>query len=304
MMKANEIRKAGLALTIAFVITIVLAHPVAADVNLTAPKYSGIVVDGLADDWAGVDGIDLTLIRPMASSERLEDGLTLKVAYDDANIYVLAMIHDDYDFNETDPHDSGSLAVLFQIDDAARVDMGGGLGNVDIWHWELETPPGVPAGGPDFESGNDPEGNFDDEWAFDVEDRHDDTMANELYGVWSHTGNLSLRGSDGTWIFEMRRSLTTSDTMDEDAQFSAGGTFGMAIAYWDADQTATGWEHDGHYASCRDPATLDFSWIQVSLAAAGGGDGALLPAYSGLGLGGIALVIALVSLLRPRKAAE
>ncbi|MFW9890251.1 MAG: hypothetical protein ACFFER_18865, partial [Candidatus Thorarchaeota archaeon] len=170
MSKANEIRKAGLALTIVFVITIVLAHPVAADVNLTAPKYSGIVVDGLADDWDGVDGIDLTLIRPMASSERLEDGLTLKVAYDDANIYVLAMIHDDFDYNETEGHDSGSVAILFQIDENARVDMGGGLGNVDIWHWELEDGPGVPAGGPNYQSGKGA-GGFDDEWAFDTEDR-------------------------------------------------------------------------------------------------------------------------------------
>ncbi len=322
------------------------APPVAADVDVTAVKYHGIVIDGLVGDWAGINGTTVTLIRPFATSQRIVDGLTLKVAYDDANIYVLAMVNDDFDYNATDHHLSGSITVLWQTEPAATPDMGGGNGLVDMWHWELDTGPGVPAGGPNYTGGNDPIGNFDDEWAIapGSANRGDDALGNELYGVWSHT-NMSAQGAPGFWIFEMRRPLTTSDTLNEDYQFTVGGTAGMAFAYWDADQTPTGWTAAGHYASCRDPSTLDFSWINVTLeplvlppgppgpagpAGADGADGATGPqgpagadgadgedgapgpegppgsadlvattsSYAGLGLGAVALVIAIVALLR------
>ncbi|MFQ6013311.1 MAG: ethylbenzene dehydrogenase-related protein [Thermoplasmata archaeon] len=248
----------------ALALVVVLAQPVSADVAVSAPKHTGIVIDGLADDWSAIAPTTITLIRPLATSERLVDSLQLKVAYDDANIYVLAMIDDDFDYDPADHFLSGALAILWQIDPAATPDMGGGLGNVDIWHWELDTGPGVPAGGPNYTGGNDPIGNFDDEWASSVTDRFDDTQGNELYGVWSHT-NMSAQGAPGTWIFEMRRPLTTSDTLNQDVQFAPDATFGLSVAYWDADETGTGWTPSGHYASCRDPATLDFSWIMVTL---------------------------------------
>ena len=159
---------------------------------------------------------------------------------------------------------SAALAVLWQIDPAATPEMGGGLGNVDIWHWELDTGPGVPAGGPDYASGNDPQGNFDDEWASSPTNRLDDTDANELFGVWAHT-NMTAAGSPGTWIFEMRRTLTTSDTLRQDRQFAVNQSVGMSVGYWDPDETVLGWTPAGHYTSCKDATTLDFSWIQVTL---------------------------------------
>lgn len=318
---------------IALAMAIAMAHPVAADVNVTAVEFHGIVVDGFADDWAGVTGTTVTLIRPFATSERLVNGLTVKVAYDDANIYVLILIQDDFDYNATNHDLSASLAVLWQIDPTATADMGGGTGNVDIWHWELDSGPGVPAGGPNYLNGNDPAGNFDDEWSSSVTNRFDDTLANELYGVWSHT-NMSAPGALGTWIFEMRRSLTTSDTLKQDRQFAVGGTVGMAVAYWDPDETALGWTPSGHYASCRDPATLDFSWILVTLeptplpqgpagpegpqgpagptgttgpagetGPAGPTDPLMLVAsYGGLGLAIVALAVAVAAMVSARKA--
>ncbi len=194
--------------------------------SVSARKYDGIVVDGLVGDWAGITGTTLTLIRPFATTERLVDGLTLKVAYDDANIYVLAMVSDDFDYNATDHERSGSIAILWQIDPAATPDMGGGNGNVDIWHWELECGPGVPSGynlsgGDDFACG------FDDEWASSIANRFDDATANELYGVWSHT-NMSAPGAPRSWIFEMRRSLKTMDTRNQDRQFNVSETAGLA----------------------------------------------------------------------------
>lgn len=294
-------------------------------------KFHGIIVDGFADDWSGVAGTTFTMIRPLATSERLENATTVKMVYDDANIYMLVTVDDDFNYNATDHHKSGAIAVLWQIDPAATPDMGGGLGNVDIWHWELDSAPFEPAGGPTWGTGNDPEGNFDDEWASNVFNRLDDTEGNELYGAWSHT-NMSAENATGTWIFEMRRTLTTSDTMNEDYQFAAGATVGMAIAYWDADEIGpgAGWTASGHYASCRDPATLDFNWIQVTLepfvlpegpqgptgpagpAGPAGADGAtgatgtfsptdLGLTYAGLGIGVVALIVAFVAVFLGRR---
>ena len=101
------------------------------------------------------------------------------------------------------------------------------LGVVDIWHWELDCGPGEMTGGGDRGSGDDPECNFDDEYAPNPEDREDDgggdtpnnpTGENSLSGVWKHTA--AAAGGDGTWIFEMSRPLQTGDT--QDAQFASG----------------------------------------------------------------------------------
>ena len=318
---------------IAFLLGMVLmsaAFPSAsAEVTVSAGKFNGIVIDGFADDWSAIPGTTLTLVRPLATTERLVNGLTLKVAYDDANIYVLTLIQDDFDYNATDHDFSAALAVLWQIDAAATPDMGGGLGNVDIWHWELDCGPGYLSGF-NLLSGNDPDCNLDDEWSNSTTNRRDDTRANEVYGSWSHT-NMAAPGSPGTWIFEMRRSLTTSDTLRHDRQFVVNQSVGMSIAYWDADETVLGWTPAGHYASCRDPTTLDFSWIQVTLtpvavptgpvgpegpegpAGEAGPTGAQGPAgptdavlagaaYGGLGLGVLGLLIGAAAMAGARRA--
>lgn len=241
-----------------------LSAPASADVSVSAPKTFGIVVDGQVGDWANVPGTTLTMIRPNATSERLENALTIKVAYDDAYIYVLATVVDDYDYNATDHDLSPALAVLWRIDAAARVDMGGGRGNVDIWHWELDCGAGVQSGFY-LRSGNDPACNLDDEWASSPTKRKDDNQSNELYGVWAHS-NMAAPGAAGAWIFEMKRSLRTGDTLNQDRQFNMSEAQGLSIAYWDADETVAGWTPEGHYTTCEDPATLDFSWINVTFA--------------------------------------
>ncbi len=204
----------------------------------------------------------------MVTTERITDGLEIRTAYDDSNLYILVLIADDYDYNVTDHHNSAAIAVLFAIDEAATPDMGGGNGYVDMWHWELDQGPGVVVGF-NLDSGNDPIGNLDDEYSLSVTDRHDDSIANEIYGTWSHT-NMSAVGASGTWIFELKRALTTSDTLKQDKQFEIGNTYKVAVAYWDADELGepgvkNGWTDSGHYATCKDPATLDFSWINMEL---------------------------------------
>jgi hypothetical protein len=267
-MRANDKKTLGTIYLLLMSMALLSVTTVSADVQLTAVKHTGITIDGLIGDWDGVPGTTITMIQPMSTDNRMVDGLELRVAYDDANIYVLAIISDDFDYNVTHHHNSAALAVLFAVDEAATPEMGGGAGYVDIWHWELDTGPGVVAGF-NLLSGNDPVGNLDDEYALSIFDRHDDATANELYGSWSHT-DMSAVGADGEWIFEMKRSLTTSDTLKQDAQFVIGETAKLSIAYWDADETGEpgvlhGWTAVGHYATCRDPDTLDFSWIDVEL---------------------------------------
>jgi len=255
------------ALVTTLTLGLVAVPPTAADVSVNADKYAGIVIDGQTGDWAGIPGTTMTIIRPLATTERLTNALTVKLAYDDANVYVLVTVNDDFDYNATDHDFSAALAVLWQIDPAATPDMGGGLGNVDIWHWELDCGAGV-LSGYNLTGGNDPDCNLDDEWSSSPTNRFDDSRANgganEVYGAWSHT-NMSAAGAPGTWIFEMRRSLRTTDTLNQDRQFAVNGTVGMSVAYWDADETVAGWTPSGHYASCQDPTTLNFSWINVTL---------------------------------------
>ncbi len=241
---------------------------VKADVEISAVKHTGITIDGLTGDWAGIPGTKITLVRPYATDQRIVDGMEVRMAYDDSNLYVLILVTDDYDYNATHHHNSAALAVLFAVDEAATPDMGGGKGYVDIWHWELDVGPGVVTGF-NLLSGNDPVGNLDDEYSLSIMDRHDDDDANEVYGAWSHT-DMSAVGAEGTWVFEFKRSLTTSDTLKQDAQFEIGGTYKVAVAYWDADEKGepgvkNGWTAAGHYSTCTDPDTLDFSWINMEL---------------------------------------
>jgi len=235
----------------------------AADVDITAVRHEGITVDGVIGDWDGVPATNIKLVNAVGAKTTATLDAVVKVAYDDSNIYVLVIIEDDFDYNPEDHDKSGAIAVLFAIDEAATPDMGGGKGAVDIWHWELDVGPGVVAGY-NLNSGDDPVGNLDDEWATDPFTRSDDEQANEVYGAWTHTGKNNGIGAAGQWIFEFKRPLKTSDPT-QDAQFEVGGVAKMAIAYWDADEKgeAAGWSDAGHLASCKDPNTRDFSWLVV-----------------------------------------
>jgi len=267
MKQINQKMIVAIPLLLLFLVFLTIT-PVSADIKITAMKHTGITIDGLIGDWAGIPGTKITMVRPYATSDRIIDGLEVRTAYDDSNIYVLILVTDDYDYNITDNHKSAAIAVLFPIDEAATPDMGGGKGNVDIWHWELDVGPGVVTGF-NLVSGNDPVGNLDDEYSFSITDRHDDDTANEVYGAWSHT-NMSAVGAKGVWIFEFKRSLITSDALKQDVHFEIGKTFKMAVAYWDADEKGepgvkNGWTAAGHYSTCTDPDTLDFSWIDMDL---------------------------------------
>ena len=244
-----------------------------------------ITVDGDDSDWDSIEASTIPLkqinvdeLDPIQVQDMEIDigplppvDATLKVATDEENIYVLLEVPDAFDYNP-DPakHNlSASIAVMFRIDDTAPAHMGveekdldASLGVVDIWHWELDCGPGEMTGGGD--TGDDPECNFDDEYAPNPGDREDDgggdtpnnpTGENSLSGVWKHTATAA--GGDGTWIFEMSRPLQTGDT--QDAQFASGEKALLALAYFDPSETADGWTDAGHLQSA------DLGWIEVAL---------------------------------------
>ena len=256
----------------------------AEEISLDAASAT-ITVDGDSSDWDGIEGVTVPLeqIEIPEGVDWDEPGaldpidVTLKVATDADNIYMLIEVPDDYDFDPADHNFSASIGVMFLIDQAAGPHMGAededlelGLGMVDIWHWELDCGPGELSGGGGIAGGDDPDCNFDDEYATNPEDREDDgkvdensgdvpndTAENSLVGVWEHTARAQGAGAEGTWIFEMSRPLQTGDF--EDAQFASGGTTLIALAYFDADETLEGWTDTGHLQSSEN------GWIEVIL---------------------------------------
>ncbi len=242
-----------------------------------------ITVDGDASDWDGITGVTVELeqIEIPEGVDWDEPGVlepidvTLKVATDADNVYMLLEVPDDYDFVADDHNLSASLAVMFLIEPDAGPHMGAGdddleagLGMVDIWHWELDCAAGAAllSGGGDPGSGDDADCNFDDEFATEPEEREDDgggdvlvnaDAENSLTGAWEHTARADGAGAAGTWIFEMSRPLQTGDP--QDTQFASGGTTLIALAYFDADETLEGWTDTGHLQSA------EIGWIEVTL---------------------------------------
>lgn len=236
---------------------------------------AAIVVDGRADDWEGVAGLDL-MLEPIATEEVEPRPMNVRVAHDDEFVYVLFTIDDDYDYDPDDRHQSAAMAVMWAVEVAAGPHMGTdslgeeptytSLGLVDVWHWELDCGPEVDQGGDSsggYEAGfggNDAKCNLDDEWASDPKTRDDDGGAgadNHLLGVFTHTDPTD--DAPGTWVWELRRPLASDD--GQDAQFTIGGVSLMALAYWDPDVDPDGWDDPHHVQSAGQ------GWIEVTLLA-------------------------------------
>jgi hypothetical protein len=240
--------------------------------SISAPA-AAITLDGNPADWTGIAGLDLTLEGIKGVETPVESKqATIRVAHDDQFVYTLFEVQDDYNWSGEDPHLAGAPSVMWAVVPEAGPHMGPedlegkgpSLGMVDIWHWELECAAGKQSGGevaspdPSSDPGNDAGCNFDDEWSTDPKVREDDNGSgaeNSLLGAWSHS-NATENGA-GTWVFEIRRPLQTGD--EQDAQFAVASPAMLALAYWDADQTAAGWQDDGHAQSSNQ------GWIEVTL---------------------------------------
>ena len=243
-----------------------------------------ITIDGDASDWADVEAtavmleqLDLSLLPPEQADE-IEFGpidpieVQFKVANDADNIYLLVEVPTAYDYVADDHGLSPAIAVQAKIVPEASAHMGSeeadlfaSTGMVDIWHWELDCGPGELSGGQPVEGNpaGDDACNMDDEYSTTPEMREDDgggddaneTAENSLVGSWSHSA--AEIGGDGTWVFEMARPLSTGDS--QDANWEAGGTAELVLAWWDPNETEEGWTDAGHLTNAYD------GWIEVSL---------------------------------------
>ncbi len=255
----------------------------AAPTAITAAS-AAIAVDGDTSDWEAIEStvINLEQIRladldPEQAAE-IEFGevapidVSLKVASDAENIYMLVEVPTAFVYDAEDHNLSPSLAVQFLVDEGASTHMGAeaadlyaSTGMVDLWHWELDCQPGATSGGQGIPGGDDPACNLDDEYATTPEKREDDgggdtenaAAENGLSGVWTHTGVEAGPGAEGTWIFEMSRALQTGDP--QDAQFASGGIAKVALAWFDPTEGAGGWSDAGHLNSSYN------GWIEVTL---------------------------------------
>jgi hypothetical protein len=229
-----------------------------------------ITVDGDPSDWEGIVGLSI-LLEPIGGSVAELKDASIRVAYDDEFAYALFTVIDDYNWDPSDAKKSAAGAIMWNVDPDAGPHMGAvepsgvpAVGLVDIWHWELECALGEEHGGAvhgpgDGDGGNDAECNLDDEWSTSAVERDDDNGAaaeNSLLGVWTHTDPNA--DAAGTWFFELRRPLLTSD--EQDAQFELGQSAQVALAYWDPDNGPEGWEAAEHAQSA------NAGWIDVIFA--------------------------------------
>ncbi len=229
-------------------------------------SYDAVVgsreIDGVVDDWEGVPSLEVDL-HSLDAARSMESAV--QVSFDASNIYFLFSVPDDYNATLGEHELSGSVAVSWAIDHDAGPHMGSdgvniakGLGMVDLWHWEIDCGPGEMSGGIDrTEDGDDPACNLDDEYANSPLDRHDDTGNNLLKGVYDHSGRATGEDAQGIWYWELSRPLVTDDA--QDIQFKAGDTVKLAVAYWDPDESPSGWSGPGHLQSA------EGGWITVKV---------------------------------------
>lgn len=211
-------------------------------------------------DQAGVS----TPWQPVAPLEA-RYGITV----DDERVYMVVVVPEPYRFNPEDHRRSPALAVSFRLDEEAGSAMGAprenltqSLGEVDMWHWELDCPAGVPAGGaarrPEGVAGGDDAAcNLDDEYAETPQFRYDDDgegSENSLYGVWEHTARSEGIGAEGRYVFELSRPLVTDDP--HDVQLARGQTVRFGIAYWSPTESNSGWTPGGHLTSAEEHGWL------------------------------------------------
>ena len=259
----------------------VAATPAATPAATTAARAlkagtATITLDGKTTDWAAVPALEVPLKpipKEMWGREVTTAGkpvtATLKVANTATTVYVLVTVPDTFVYDPKNHNASPALAVEWAIDAEAGAAMGslkpdyvksGGM--VDIWHWELDCGPGEMSGGT-FPTGDDPKCNLDDEYATLTDEREDDKVQSSLTGSWDHTGRAQGAKAAGTWVFEIARPMNTGDP--QDAQFAAGGTARVGIAYWDGDEGRAkdgGWTDTGHVVSALDGD----GWIEVTFA--------------------------------------
>jgi hypothetical protein len=242
-------------------------------------------LDADLSEWSQVAGIE-TPLKGFGGNSYDAGSASYKCLYDDTHIYFAFSIPGFFRFNSTDNKQCASIGTMMKIGaDATFMNMGGcpealspsvtcdatllqetcSAYRVDLGaHWELRTTQqGVtyPIGSTDAQApGNDLVANKDDEYGVSPYCRPDDNDANagnEWAGSWLHDNPVA--GELGNYIFEMSRTLTTPSTVS-DAQMAPGQTYQFGVAFWDPEETDSGWTDSGHYLT-----GCGADWIDLEL---------------------------------------
>ncbi|KAK8982141.1 hypothetical protein V6N11_037318 [Hibiscus sabdariffa] len=234
-----------------------------------------ITLDGRADDWKDIDGFEFPL-RPALDPDEdheYEDGkMTVKALHDGNNVFFLLQVDGNYVYSKGDSSKCPSVALMFQIGEAATYRNMGGCKQqresctsktcrgheVDIMHFSIGNAiPGRLYGSNPIDerngNGGDSFGHLVDVYAWNPHCRYldgmdpsgnDSSAQNDWTGAWWHssfTDNsgfveddspYSTGGQKGTYCFEFARPLRTMDRLRQDVQFTIDGSSKMSVAFW------------------------------------------------------------------------
>ncbi|KAF5745935.1 hypothetical protein HS088_TW06G00100 [Tripterygium wilfordii] len=249
-------------------------------------------------DIEGFEFSLLPALDPDEDKEYKGGKMNVKALHDGKDVRFLLQVDGDYAYSKGDNSKCPSVALMFQIGgDATYHNMGGckeGTDSctqksckgheVDIMHFSIGNAiPGRIYGGNPIDNkegnGGDRFGHLVDLYSWNPHCRYldgvgpsgNDTSAqNNWEGAWWHSSftvpsgfveedsPYSSSGHKGTYYFEFSRPLRTMDRLQQDAQFTIGGTGKMSVAFW-YPVDGSPWHGSGHYSVNCDWVPLDIS---------------------------------------------
>ncbi|CAN1278831.1 hypothetical protein LINPERPRIM_LOCUS16760 [Linum perenne] len=256
-------------------------------------------------------------LDPDADKEYKAGKMTVKALHDGRDVFFILEVDGDYAYSNGVNTKCPSVSLMFQIGaDATYHNMGGckeGKGTctnktckgheVDIMHFSLGNAiPGRLYGGNPIDNANgnggDRFGHLVDLYSWNPHCRYldgtgpsgnDSSAQNNWKGSWWHSSldvhsgfiqEDSPYGSDsqkGKYYFEFSRPLRTMDRLQQDAQFTIGGSSKMAVAFW-YPVDGNPWHGSGHYS-------INCDWIPLEILpgsskGGGGGSGEVASAFA------------------------
>ncbi|XP_022153329.1 uncharacterized protein LOC111020848 [Momordica charantia] len=269
----------------------------------------------------------LPALDPDDDKEYSGGKMTVKALHDGKDVFFLLQVDGEYRYSKGDSSKCPSVALMFQIGESATYHNMGGCKEgkdtctnksckgyeVDLMHFSIGNAiPGRLYGGNTVDVGNggDRFGHLVDLYAWNPHCRYldgigpsgnDSSAQNNWKGAWWHSSfshhsgfvvedsPYSSDNQKGTYYFEFSRPLRTSDRLQQDAQFSIGGSSKMSAAFW-YPVDGKPWHGSGHYSINCDWTSLDFYSSSSKLASSSHGGA------SGSSASMFALLISVISL--------
>ncbi|KAK0580882.1 hypothetical protein LWI29_007413 [Acer saccharum] len=229
----------------------------------------------------------LPALDPDDDKEYKAGKMTVKTLHDGRDVFFLLQVDGEYKYSKGDNNNCPSVALMFQVgEDATYHNMGGCKEEpdsctnktckgheVDIMHFSIGNAiPGRLYGGNPIDNrdgnGGDRFGHLVDVYAWNPHCKHldgigptgnDSSAQNDWKGAWWHSSfdvhsgfveqdsPYASGNPKGTYYFEFSRPLRTTDRLQQDAQFTIGGSSKMAVAFW-YPVDGKPWHGSGHYS--------------------------------------------------------